>query len=1286
MAEDLNPASLIKLRRDTTRNWNNKNPILEDGEFGIEYIDETTGKCRIKIGYNGKHWLELPYFNYPMNMDDLATLPSINNIELTAGNHTLTELGIQPAGSYISTELLVNGLATKADKATTYTKDEVEGLISNINALPAYQKGYLKCDSDGSLPYWYDLSEEFIDQTTLDNILSNYYKAGEVNAMVNAEQEARVAADETLTEKTTELTNNVNSIETRITGFVSEDELDSTLDNYYTKTESDNTFASISALSTKASAQEFSTHIQGISDQDAVSVSNPHGISAKTVGLESFSGLTPITFPISEPVQSALDNKRDDFEIGDGLEIQQIEGKDTLVNSKPYNQIRWYSREEIIDEGKEPEILNQPALEKVATTGSYYDLVDAPEVYDLPVATSETLGGIKLGSEFQLNEDDQLEFVGDVSMDYNDLQNLPYFEDIQGNKYYLRDRLTAHDLNLASETETVFALDELKAKKAEQTDLEALEERVDNIPSVDNVYTKLEVNNLIENSANLALYDSSESYNEGTVGYAIKTKPDRASTLAGYGITNAYTKNEVDARLNQKANSSTVTAQLASKQDVDNIVQSVQGVPAGSVEVFYPSVKAIQDESTRVLNVADANIASAVSGIEDNIDAVDAKFDDYYNKAAIDTKLSSVYKFVGSVSTYEDLLLVDTTDLPYGSVYNVVETNMNYAWSTFGWDPLGSTYDFTPYDEHISNKNNPHEVTKAQVGLGNVDNTSDLNKPLSNAATAALSLKADAATTLAGYNITNAYTKTEVDTIVTNAVSPKADQTDLDNLQDQVDAMSYYTQAEIDTKIATINSTTGTLSNLTTDAKTNLVAAINEVDSHADTNASSISTLTTTVSDNDTAAVHKAGAETITGVKTFSTDNGLLALSPVLTKQNSVVEGGQINFEKADNSVLTSNPYIDLYQNTFRMAGVNSSGNSVVPLQADLENGNIQTLKQAASNSTTDTKVPTIGWVNDPLTATALVHRTSNETIDGTKTFNTYPLVKSTRAIAKIGSDDNVVATFEGVDTTNDNVAYIHTFDDTGTSDACLALHWNNGQSYAEFNNVYTLDADDNTRKIPTTSWVNNRINTITSAMDVYTTNQVDTAIATAISGVYRVKGSVSSYNTLPANGNVQGDVYNVLDTGDNYVWTGTEWDKLSGTVDVSTAAMTSIVNLMYPVGSIYIGVTASCPLATYAGTWELVSTGRVLWGTDSNHAAGTTIEAGLPNITGTIGDRIESSNNPTATGAFYVTSTAGGGEGNGNYRYFGMGIDASRSSSIYGNSTTVQPPAYVVNMWQRTA
>lgn len=47
----------------------------------------------------------------------------------------------------------------------------------------------------------------------------------------------------------------------------------------------------------------------------------------------------------------------------------------------------------------------------------------------------------------------------------------------------------------------------------------------------------------------------------------------------------------------------------------------------------------------------------------------------------------------------------------------------------------------TDLDAHIANKNNPHEVNKAQVGLGNVDNTSDANKPISNATANALAGK-----------------------------------------------------------------------------------------------------------------------------------------------------------------------------------------------------------------------------------------------------------------------------------------------------------------------------------------------------------------------------------------------------------------------------------------------------------------------------------------------------------------------------------------------------------------
>jgi hypothetical protein len=45
---------------------------------------------------------------------------------------------------------------------------------------------------------------------------------------------------------------------------------------------------------------------------------------------------------------------------------------------------------------------------------------------------------------------------------------------------------------------------------------------------------------------------------------------------------------------------------------------------------------------------------------------------------------------------------------------------------------------------HLSATNNPHSVTKTQVGLGNVDNTADADKPVSTAQQTALNAKADA--------------------------------------------------------------------------------------------------------------------------------------------------------------------------------------------------------------------------------------------------------------------------------------------------------------------------------------------------------------------------------------------------------------------------------------------------------------------------------------------------------------------------------------------------------------
>lgn len=66
---------------------------------------------------------------------------------------------------------------------------------------------------------------------------------------------------------------------------------------------------------------------------------------------------------------------------------------------------------------------------------------------------------------------------------------------------------------------------------------------------------------------------------------------------------------------------------------------------------------------------------------------------------------------------------------------------------------------------HVDDKANPHAVTKAQVGLGNVTNLAPADLPLSDAEIGALALKADKATT---------YTKGEVDA-TTDALSGRLD-------------------------------------------------------------------------------------------------------------------------------------------------------------------------------------------------------------------------------------------------------------------------------------------------------------------------------------------------------------------------------------------------------------------------------------------------------------------------------------------------------------------------------
>lgn len=78
-----------------------------------------------------------------------------------------------------------------------------------------------------------------------------------------------------------------------------------------------------------------------------------------------------------------------------------------------------------------------------------------------------------------------------------------------------------------------------------------------------------------------------------------------------------------------------------------------------------------------------------------------------------------------------------------------------------------------------------------------------------------------------------------------------------------------------------------------------------------------------------------------------------------------------------------------------------------------------------------------------------------------------------------------------------------------------------------------------------------------------------DEKLPTKNIGGYKIKGSVPDLTALHLMNNmVEGDVYNLLDTGDNYVYvldlnnTGEAgWDKLSGFVDLSDYATTAYVD-----------------------------------------------------------------------------------------------------------------------------
>ena len=134
-----------------------------------------------------------------------------------------------------------------------------------------------------------------------------------------------------------------------------------------------------------------------------------------------------------------------------------------------------------------------------------------------------------------------------------------------------------------------------------------------------------------------------------------------------------------------------------------------------------------------------------------------------------------------------------------------------------------------------------------------------------------------------------------------------------------------------------------------------------------------------------------------------------------------------------------------------------------------------------------------------------------------------------------------------------------------------------------------------------------------------------------------------------------------------------------------------------YPVGSIFQTVSTTSPAALFGGAWQEIAFNRVLMGAGTGYTAGTTVEAGLPNITGSFTTKSTDVGGSPFSGDANVLSAKGslafseksasysGYTGHSGSQY-DIQFDASRSNPIYGRSYTVQPAAYYVHIWKRVA
>lgn len=196
------------------------------------------------------------------------------------------------------------------------------------------------------------------------------------------------------------------------------------------------------------------------------------------------------------------------------------------------------------------------------------------------------------------------------------------------------------------------------------------------------------------------------------------------------------------------------TTQEAGLMDADSVIMLNQTLP-DAIEAEQEARIAKDNAHDKLINSLPQEIMTVINGVTQNTNNLILKYfrwvknteeGSYARGTDVDVNILAATKTAAGVMTASDKTNLDNT--VQGLANEITDrtnaiNSLRTELKTYVDDLIADTGSDvtaleTKVNNHIANKSNPHTVTKAQVGLGNVNNTSDADKPVSTAQAAAI--------------------------------------------------------------------------------------------------------------------------------------------------------------------------------------------------------------------------------------------------------------------------------------------------------------------------------------------------------------------------------------------------------------------------------------------------------------------------------------------------------------------------------------------------------------------